>query len=65
MSSWCLQAHVEGRQRNAIVFSGCGTSGRVAWLCVRELNTILRTWHANVADVFRYHISGECGMIEF
>ena len=51
-----------GRERNAIVFSGCGTSGRLAWLCARGLNTLLAP-HNTHAPAFRFLISGGCQSI--
>eukprot|EP00730_Choanoeca_flexa_P000104 TRINITY_DN10045_c0_g1_i2.p1 TRINITY_DN10045_c0_g1~~TRINITY_DN10045_c0_g1_i2.p1 ORF type:complete len:595 (+),score=84.81 TRINITY_DN10045_c0_g1_i2:158-1786(+) len=40
------------------VFTGCGTSGRIAWLCARSFNRIIRQHHPHIADCFHYCISG-------
>ncbi|EDQ86366.1 uncharacterized protein MONBRDRAFT_28326 [Monosiga brevicollis MX1] len=40
------------------VFTGCGTSGRIAWLCARAFNRILRAHHPDVGVCFQYCISG-------
>ena len=45
-------------EKNVFVFSGCGTSGRVAWLCARSYNRILCQFHPELQHCFRYCISG-------
>eukprot|EP00049_Salpingoeca_infusionum_P009545 m.161685 g.161685 ORF g.161685 m.161685 type:complete len:589 (-) comp14364_c1_seq9:299-2065(-) len=45
-------------QASVVVFSGCGTSGRIAWLCARSFNRILAKYHPEVPMTFRYCISG-------
>ena len=52
------QAHVSGLQRNAIVFSGCGTSGRIAWHSARLLHQITAAHHPARPRLFNYLISG-------
>eukprot|EP00051_Salpingoeca_urceolata_P001511 m.41479 g.41479 ORF g.41479 m.41479 type:complete len:602 (+) comp11463_c0_seq3:16-1821(+) len=51
-----IKATLSGDQRNLVVFSGCGTSGRMAWLCARSLNTVLRA--SGKSPCFRFLISG-------
>ena len=46
----------EGKKPASIVFTGCGTSGRVGFLVARRFNAMLRA--RNHAPVFRYLISG-------
>jgi N-acetylmuramic acid 6-phosphate (MurNAc-6-P) etherase len=38
--------------------SGCGTSGRIAWLVAKTLNAQLKACCGDVAPCFRYLISG-------
>ncbi|EGD79396.1 hypothetical protein PTSG_12927 [Salpingoeca rosetta] len=45
-------------EKNVFVFSGCGTSGRIAWLCARSYNRILHQFHPELQRCFRYCISG-------
>ena len=53
------QSHVSGSQRNAIVFSGCGTSGRIAWHSARLLHQIASARHPDRPRLFNYLISGD------
>ncbi len=50
--------HVEESARVAVVMSGCGTSGRIAWLCSLSLQAILAHAFPKASACFRYLISG-------
>eukprot|EP00055_Hartaetosiga_balthica_P014033 m.74996 g.74996 ORF g.74996 m.74996 type:complete len:168 (+) comp8466_c1_seq1:123-626(+) len=52
-----LNAIVKG-EKNTFIFSGCGTSGRIAWLCARTYNNIISQHYPDVSKAFRYTISG-------
>lgn len=53
-----VQEHVTDAARNTIVFSGCGTSGRIAWLCARAFNRMLVKNYPGTKPCFHYLISG-------
>ncbi len=40
------------------MMSGCGTSGRIAWLCALHLSRILSTSFPGIDKCFHYLISG-------
>eukprot|EP00039_Didymoeca_costata_P030658 m.30768 g.30768 ORF g.30768 m.30768 type:complete len:579 (-) comp8236_c0_seq4:31-1767(-) len=43
-----------------VVFSGCGTSGRIAWLCARNFNRIVKELKTPALEVnFKYLVSGD------
>eukprot|EP01147_Barroeca_monosierra_P007280 gene7280-9711_t len=44
--------------KHTFVFSGCGTSGRIAWLCARSYNRLLSIHHPELQHCFKYCISG-------
>eukprot|EP00053_Salpingoeca_punica_P018428 m.180612 g.180612 ORF g.180612 m.180612 type:complete len:747 (-) comp17431_c1_seq1:1475-3715(-) len=49
-------ARVTGKR--TIVFSGCGTSGRVAWLCARIFNRLLLSLQPGALPCFQYLLAG-------
>jgi N-acetylmuramic acid 6-phosphate (MurNAc-6-P) etherase len=51
-----LKENHEQHKKNVFVFSGCGTSGRMAWLCSRAYNRLLGRF--NHTPCFRYLIAG-------
>eukprot|EP00040_Diaphanoeca_grandis_P044888 m.14021 g.14021 ORF g.14021 m.14021 type:complete len:609 (-) comp9984_c0_seq1:88-1914(-) len=53
-----LRRTMEGTENNVFVFSGCGTSGRIAWLCARGLNAMVLAANPNAKPCFRYLLSG-------
>lgn len=60
VATFLAEALDQGR-KHAVVFSGCGTSGRIAWLCAQRYNEIVRSYKDDLPegwDYFRYRISG-------
>ncbi|XP_065830844.1 glucokinase regulatory protein-like [Oscarella lobularis] len=55
-ASSMLEENMHKGANNAFVFSGCGTSGRVGWLCCRAFNQVLEEW--NIRPCFHYLIAG-------
>ncbi|KAL6059148.1 Glucokinase regulator [Balamuthia mandrillaris] len=53
-----LRAALVGHKRLAIVMSGSGTSGRIAFLCARAFNRLWCSAAAGDGSVFHYLISG-------
>eukprot|EP00047_Mylnosiga_fluctuans_P014772 m.41046 g.41046 ORF g.41046 m.41046 type:complete len:580 (+) comp5649_c0_seq1:190-1929(+) len=47
-----------GKVQRNYVFTGCGTSGRVAWLCARAYNAIMKSLCPDLPAMFHYRISG-------
>eukprot|EP00048_Salpingoeca_helianthica_P008418 m.122245 g.122245 ORF g.122245 m.122245 type:complete len:597 (+) comp14596_c2_seq1:44-1834(+) len=49
---------LEDKKQIRFVFSGCGTSGRIAWLCARSYNTIVAEKHPDLPPLFHHLLSG-------
>eukprot|EP00052_Salpingoeca_macrocollata_P020553 m.173075 g.173075 ORF g.173075 m.173075 type:complete len:639 (+) comp21291_c0_seq7:49-1965(+) len=64
VSARLVDAHLhQAEQHPRVVFSGCGTSGRVAWLCARVLNLLVARVPGpavpRAQPLFAYLISGD------
>jgi hypothetical protein len=53
-----LTAAFSGKQACKFVFSGCGTSGRIAWLCASSYNSIVAAHHPQLPPLFEHLLSG-------
>jgi hypothetical protein len=55
----CVLESIETRSvTRHFVFAGCGTSGRIAWLCAHSYNAIMRDICPELPPMFHYCISG-------
>jgi hypothetical protein len=49
-----IEKSVNGLEKNTIVISGCGTSGRIAWSCARSFNLIIASFFPHLEQqIFR------------
>lgn len=53
-----LKENIAGTANHCFIFSGCGTSGRIAWLCARAFNKILLSRFPDAKECFKYTLAG-------
>ncbi len=53
-----LEENTIAGRRNVFVFTGCGTSGRIAWLCACAFNALFHRHFPALPGPFHFRISG-------